>query len=494
MSPITSIGDLVVGTGTNTSGRLAVGAANYVLGSNGTTVVWIAPGSTISVSATSTSGTYYPTFVAGTTGAQNVQVANGLSFNPNTNTLTTTTFSGAFSGSGAALTGIPNAALVNSSITVTGGTGLGVSGSPVSLGGTVTLSNTGVTSAVAGSNIAVSATTGAVTISVTGTVPSATAATSATNLAGGTTNQMPYQSGSGATSFVTNGAGVLQALTSGAVPAWTTTPILTGTNFTGVPNSALTGSGQITVTGGTGLSVSGSPVSLGGTLTLSNTGVTSATGTANQVNVSVSTGAVTFSLPQSIATTSNVTFANVTGNAFIPAGSTVPTNGVYSPSANDVGISTSSTLALNIDSSQRVTLPAQPAFVATRTSSNQTSGTTLIFNNVVQQQGGTNYNNSTGVFTAPVAGWYMFTAGISVFASTVNTIYNFYISGNGTLIAENTLSYTTTSGSTLSTTLSLMMYLPISGTVSLVSATSLSGSLYLLYTGSGSFFSGYLLG
>jgi hypothetical protein len=41
-------------------------------------------------------------------------------------------------------------------------------------------------------------------------------------------------------------------------------------------------------------------------------GVTSIAGTTNQVNVSASTGAITLSLPQSIATTSNVTFNSIT--------------------------------------------------------------------------------------------------------------------------------------------------------------------------------------
>jgi hypothetical protein len=80
-------------------------------------------------------------------------------------------------GSGITLTGntfsiapgaVSNSMLANSSITVTGGTGLGVSGSPVALGGTVTLSNTGVTSNVAGTGISVSGSTGAVTITNTG--------------------------------------------------------------------------------------------------------------------------------------------------------------------------------------------------------------------------------------------------------------------------------------------------------------------------------------
>jgi hypothetical protein len=58
---------------------------------------------------------------------------------------------------------------------------------------------------------------------------------------------------------------------------------------------------------GTGLSGSAS-VSLGGTLNLQNTGVTSVTGTTNQVNVSGSTGAVTLSLPQNIDVNATPTF------------------------------------------------------------------------------------------------------------------------------------------------------------------------------------------
>jgi hypothetical protein len=106
---------------------------------------------------------------------------------------------------------------------------------------------------------------------------------------------------------------VLQAATSGATPTWTTTPTLTGTNFSGIPNSALTGSGAITVTGGTGLGVTGSPVALGGTLSLSNTGVTSIAGTANQITASVSTGPVTLSLPTTITGLSSVTSTTFVG-------------------------------------------------------------------------------------------------------------------------------------------------------------------------------------
>jgi hypothetical protein len=57
---------------------------------------------------------------------------------------------------------------------------------------------------------------------------------------------------------------------------------------------------------GTGISVSGST----GAVTITNSGVTSLTGTSNQVSVSGSTGSVTLSTPQSIGTGSSVQFGS----------------------------------------------------------------------------------------------------------------------------------------------------------------------------------------
>lgn len=43
LSPITSVGDLIIGNGANSATRLAIGANTYVLTSNGTTFSWAAP-------------------------------------------------------------------------------------------------------------------------------------------------------------------------------------------------------------------------------------------------------------------------------------------------------------------------------------------------------------------------------------------------------------------------------------------------------------------
>ena len=80
-----------------------------------------------------------------------------------TDTLTNKSISGATN----TLSAIANASLTNSSVTVTAGTGMS-GGGAVSLGGTVTLTNAGVTSNVAGTGISVSGATGAVTVTNTG--------------------------------------------------------------------------------------------------------------------------------------------------------------------------------------------------------------------------------------------------------------------------------------------------------------------------------------
>jgi hypothetical protein len=54
LSPITTTGDLILGNGTNSATRLAIGANTYVLTSNGTTASWVAPTSGVSLSANNT--------------------------------------------------------------------------------------------------------------------------------------------------------------------------------------------------------------------------------------------------------------------------------------------------------------------------------------------------------------------------------------------------------------------------------------------------------
>ena len=242
-----------------------------------------------------------------------------------------------------------------------------------------------VTSIVAGTNISVSGATGAVTVNVvnapsfsgqvtstvsTGTAPFVVASTTqvanlnatyAANLDAGTANQIPYQTAANTTSFfsaanygvqiygatgvpsaLAGAAGVLQGSAS-ATPTFTTTPTLTGTNFSGIPNGALTNS-SITVTGGTGLGVSGSPVSLGGTVTLSNTGVTSITAGTN-ISVSGSTGGVTVNVVNAPSFSGQVTSTVSTGTAPFVVASTTQVSNLTAQYSGNTLITTSTTNA-----------------------------------------------------------------------------------------------------------------------------------------------------
>ena len=128
------------------------------------------------------------------------------------------------------------------SVAITGGsiTGTPISGSTVG-GSTITASTqfsgpgTGLTGTATTLNIGGNAATAT---SAT-TAGSATTATTTTNLAGGASGSIPYQSGAGITAFLASGSGVLVG---GATPTFSTAPTLTGTNFSAIPNSALTNS------------------------------------------------------------------------------------------------------------------------------------------------------------------------------------------------------------------------------------------------------------
>ena len=75
-----------------------------------------------------------------------------------------------------------------------------------------------------------------VNISITG---NAATATKATNLNDGTAGAIPYQSASNVTAFLASASGVLVG---GNPPTFSTTPTLTGTNFSAIPNAALSNS------------------------------------------------------------------------------------------------------------------------------------------------------------------------------------------------------------------------------------------------------------
>jgi len=87
------------------------------------------------------------------------------------------------------------------------------------------------------------------------------------------------------------------------------------------------------------------------------------------------------------------------------------------------------TTKMTIDSSGRVIMPSQPSFSATRSQGDVSSGT-YVFSNVYHNNGN-HYSNTTGRFTAPIAGLYFFSTNMmSSNAGTYNNSY-YEITKNG---------------------------------------------------------------
>lgn len=205
-----------------------------------------------------------------------------------------------------------------------------------------------------------------------GTAPQWSAASgvtvgTATNLAGGAAGSVPYQTGSGATSFLSIGTSNFVLTSTGSAPTWTAN---TGTgNVVRATSPTLTTPvlGVATATSLNGLTVSTTT----GTLTLAN-GSTLATSGANSITLT-STGATNVTLPTSgtLATTSNtvstisfgttgLTPSTATGGAVTVAGNLSPANGgtgVSNNALNTITFTGNYSLGLTLNGNTSVTLP-----------------------------------------------------------------------------------------------------------------------------------------
>lgn len=214
-------------------------------------------------------------------------------------------------------------------------TGSGIS---LTVGGSdnnnATLANTGVLSNVAGSGISLSGSTGNVTItnsgvlSITGTANQVNASAST----GAVTLSLPQNIHSGAsptftnanltaipaastfTNIVVSNGGALQTRTIASLAkADGNEPLLTFS----AGGASMTNNRVLSPGFGIAFTDVGSD---NGAFTIENSGVLSAIGTANQVNVSAATGNVTFSLPQNIHNAATPTFSAMTLSS-LPASS-----------------------------------------------------------------------------------------------------------------------------------------------------------------------------
>ena len=155
--------------------------------------------------------------------------------------------------------------------------------------------------------------TGNVNIDITG---NATTATRATNLIAGAAGSVPYQTAANTTVFLASASGVLVG---GNPPTFSTTPALTGTNFTAIPNAALSNS-SVTI-GSTSVALGATATTLAGltsvTLTQDPTLALQAA-TKQYVDVAVSSG-IHFHTPVLVEAPANLTVTYANGTAGVGA-------------------------------------------------------------------------------------------------------------------------------------------------------------------------------
>jgi hypothetical protein len=261
-------------SGSGATSFLSIGTTGQVLTvSAGGSLVWTTQSSAaVTLSDdTSTASAMYPLFWNTTTGTTSTLKTSSskLTYNPGTGVLTAT----GFSGSGASLTSIPAAQ-------ITGTLPSGVLGtSAVFIGTTsIALNRSSSSQSLTG-------------VSIDGSAGSATTATTATNLAGGGANRIPYQTGTGATSFLVPGTSGLVLLSQGSssAPTWGSAGVSAG----GTGSTSVGAAGTIAYSTGSVYSFTSSAGSSGQVLTSQGgsapTWTNPAAGTVTSVSISVPT-------------------------------------------------------------------------------------------------------------------------------------------------------------------------------------------------------------
>ena len=155
----------------------------------------------------------------------------------------------------------------------------------------------------------------------------------------------------------------------------------------------------------------------------------------------------------------------------------------YNHNNDNLNFGTNHASRMLISSNGHVTMPNQPSFHVNDSPSKDAGGKLYNFGSVVHNIG-SHYVNSTGRFTAPVAGRYLFTAGIFATQNT-DTFVSVAVNGGGNWGGAHVYN---NSGETSSGTLSVIANLAASDYVQLDCGYAVQGSAPR------NFFSGMLIG
>lgn len=210
--------------------------------------------------------------------------------------------------------------------------------------GTVTITNTGVTNIIAGTGVSISGANGNVTISASGGNGNGGGTVTSVGLQPASTSRLTV---SGGPNIVSSGTFTIDLASSGAIAGTYNNPNITVDSYgrvTSITNGSIAGTvTSVGITPGTGIQVSGGPVTNAGAITVINTGV-----------VRINPG-------QGIAVSSGN--GNVTISA-TSAGGTVTSVGINSSQLEISGSPIVGTGVINVN------LPANATFAGTVTSAN----------------------------------------------------------------------------------------------------------------------------
>jgi hypothetical protein len=325
----------------------------------------------------------------------------------------------------------------------------GIATESTSSTGTLKITNTGVINVIAGTGITVNSANGNVIISMSGDGTG--------NLVAGVTNVALVTNTLEITGSPIVSAGIMTVdlpLLPALVPGQYATPVMSVDEYgrvTQIANSSIAGTvTSVAVSGGNGISITGSPITSNGTITVTNTGVTRinpgpgivvtdntgeltisaklSSGTVSQVSVSSTTltitnptittaGTITIDLPTNISIVGNITnsgntitYGNITGNRNVQITGNLTANGNISVAGNlvastpdniKIGGGTSSYF-LQTDGGGNLSWQPAPGAVGTTTAA-AGSNTQVQFNNAgaIGANAGFTFDKVTGVFTAP---------------------------------------------------------------------------------------------